>query len=327
MAKQNPSDLFRTLKPHIKKNAGPLSGAQRGEGMVQMRKNRTGDVYLLNNRTSQAWQIVGKGRLTMWNASDIEVASLNSIPEDVRDQALRLESPYYIGVEQFANSVALVVWTVEPDGLYWADEDGFGAENGAEVNLCAFVDTNANILIPFQPMDEAMTKQYRRQAVAIQRSLSNPDEMVEYVCLQPGLTLPPEENRNLAAHTDLLDTIISGAMYRLKAMADNIDQCPDYEGVIGVDTVLNPTPEHLSLCLVGTQEDDDPLKFNFKMQVALSRPERQNCVCQIDFESYTVDEIRLVLSDPDTVGILREHFMSAVDWLYSDKSGAPYAES
>lgn len=41
------------------------------------------------------------------------------------------------------------VWMVQPDGSYWADEDGFGAENAVEIELYAKFDKNGKFTTPF----------------------------------------------------------------------------------------------------------------------------------------------------------------------------------
>lgn len=39
---------------------------------------------------------------------------------------------------------------VQPDGLYWEDEDGFGMEDNVEINLCAKFDKNGQFVTKFQ---------------------------------------------------------------------------------------------------------------------------------------------------------------------------------
>ena len=41
-------------------------------------------------------------------------------------------------------------WQLQPDGWYWADEGGFGAEKDLEVILYTFVDLEGNFTGPFQ---------------------------------------------------------------------------------------------------------------------------------------------------------------------------------
>jgi len=56
---------------------------------------------------------------------------------------------------QFYTSVQLrpdgrwrILWTIQPDGLYWAD-DGFGAGNDEEIILCAHLDADGRFTGPF----------------------------------------------------------------------------------------------------------------------------------------------------------------------------------
>ncbi len=48
------------------------------------------------------------------------------------------------------NGHHLVIWTVQPDGWYWADEGGFGAEDDDEVRLYSYLDENGSFTIPFR---------------------------------------------------------------------------------------------------------------------------------------------------------------------------------
>ena len=44
---------------------------------------------------------------------------------------------------------AVVEWTICPDGRYFADEDGFGAEDCDELTATAVIDRKGQVLIPF----------------------------------------------------------------------------------------------------------------------------------------------------------------------------------
>ena len=41
-------------------------------------------------------------------------------------------------------------WELQPDGRYWDDDDGFGAEHDSELILCADMDKNGDFVTPFQ---------------------------------------------------------------------------------------------------------------------------------------------------------------------------------
>lgn len=44
----------------------------------------------------------------------------------------------------------LMLWEIQPDGEYWRDEDGFGAEDDPEVTLYTYVDLDGNFTGPFR---------------------------------------------------------------------------------------------------------------------------------------------------------------------------------
>lgn len=44
----------------------------------------------------------------------------------------------------------LMVWTVRPDGRYWMDHDGFGAEDYEDIRLYTYIDRNGDFVSPFK---------------------------------------------------------------------------------------------------------------------------------------------------------------------------------
>lgn len=51
---------------------------------------------------------------------------------------------------RFADGRYLMVWTVRPDGRYWEDDWGFGAEDYEDVCLYSIIDQNGNFVQPFR---------------------------------------------------------------------------------------------------------------------------------------------------------------------------------
>ncbi|MCD8217278.1 MAG: hypothetical protein LUD01_04410 [Clostridiales bacterium] len=47
------------------------------------------------------------------------------------------------------DGLAEIIWMVQPDGRYWADDDGFGMENDMEIELCAKIDKTGQFVTPF----------------------------------------------------------------------------------------------------------------------------------------------------------------------------------
>ncbi len=47
------------------------------------------------------------------------------------------------------DGLAELIWTVQPDGMYWMDDDGFGMENDEEIVLSAKMDKQGRLVTPF----------------------------------------------------------------------------------------------------------------------------------------------------------------------------------
>ena len=70
-------------------------------------------------------------------------------------------------VSTFKDGIAAVQWCLQPDGRYYADEDGVGATRDFEIWVTAFIDKSANLHIPFQPMTKEQKALYQEQSRAL----------------------------------------------------------------------------------------------------------------------------------------------------------------
>lgn len=75
---------------------------------------------------------------------------------------------------KFKNGITAIIWTLYPDGQYFADEDGYGAENNREERVVAIMDTNLNIIEPFRPIEDLgeylNILRSRQQAIKVQNA-------------------------------------------------------------------------------------------------------------------------------------------------------------
>lgn len=102
------------------------------------------------------------GKIVFAEEKDInwEDSTIKTYENSVRG----LWSSYYLGGSDFKNGVALVSWTILPDGGYFADENGFGAEDNEEVNIHCYIDKKGKVIIPFQAMTENQIEEFRKIA-------------------------------------------------------------------------------------------------------------------------------------------------------------------
>ena len=54
----------------------------------------------------------------------------------------------------------LMIWQVQPDGRYWADEDGFGMTSDVEIDLYTFIDEKGRFTAPFRVYRVGSRKYY-----------------------------------------------------------------------------------------------------------------------------------------------------------------------
>ena len=85
---------------------------------------------------------------------DIDYNSLEGI-EHTGD-AYRMEVDY-AGMgrySDFHDEICALYWMLYPDGMYFADEDGFGMEDNDEVEIYCVIDKDFNVLRPFRPVGD-----------------------------------------------------------------------------------------------------------------------------------------------------------------------------
>jgi hypothetical protein len=52
--------------------------------------------------------------------------------------------------EKINDEKFIMVWTIRPDGFYWMDSWGFGAEDYESVSLYSYIDAKGNFMAPFR---------------------------------------------------------------------------------------------------------------------------------------------------------------------------------
>ena len=122
-----------------------------GEGMVFCAKYNTDAVYLINTNEEKVIQLVDEeGNMVAFTKDDVDESVIKLDVDS--DNAANLKAHYRFFVYNYKNGQAEVEWTVMPDGRYFADEDGFGAENCSELIAVAIINKDGKLLKPFKPL-------------------------------------------------------------------------------------------------------------------------------------------------------------------------------
>lgn len=121
--------------------------------------------YLINHKEKTAYELMNSSlTLKFIEEKDVDWEGVNTLENNHNAYTF---SAYYqrFAVEAFKDGVALVVWTLYPDGRYFMDEDGFGMEDNEESVVYGFIDTHANVVVPFQARSWEELEKQRPEAV------------------------------------------------------------------------------------------------------------------------------------------------------------------
>ena len=131
----------------------PYEQRDLGEGMTLV--NQTiGEYwkprYLMDKEARCAYEFMSIDEvLQIVTDEDIDWDSMKGLPQDAFDRA-KAHSFHFPGhVYQYKNGVAEVRWQLNPDGMYYRDEDGFGMTDDEEINLYGAIDRKGKVVKKF----------------------------------------------------------------------------------------------------------------------------------------------------------------------------------
>lgn len=106
--------------------------------------------YLMDKEARCAYEFMSIDEvLQIVTDEDVDWDSLKGLPQDAFDRA-KAHSFHFPGhVYQYKNGVAEVEWQLNPDGMYYRDDDGFGMTDDEEINLYGAIDRKGKVVKKF----------------------------------------------------------------------------------------------------------------------------------------------------------------------------------
>ena len=134
--------------------------------------------YLIDNRNSRAYEIMdGNMDFVNFTTEDIDWDSIRQLPDKAIQRAQQMSARFPTFIRGFRNGVAVVAWQLNPDGLYYMDDDGFGMTADEEITVYGFIDSAMDVLVKFQYIgdDSRQLENMRLEAEALlkERSADN----------------------------------------------------------------------------------------------------------------------------------------------------------
>lgn len=124
-----------------------------GDGYyLEYREERNGlggyhpvDIVLKNSHDPNCKFIVTNGHGDFVNFPGAEEGPWMKHVRGVFWQTVR----FTFSVSKYVDGICYVTWLVQPDGRYYADDDGFGAEHDVEIELYSMMNQKGQFVCPF----------------------------------------------------------------------------------------------------------------------------------------------------------------------------------
>ncbi len=156
----SPSDLYKELLKPCYDMPPYQRLSDMGEGMEIVKEfigGYWGERFLINHNARTAYMLMTRDRrLCFVNEIDVNWNDVRSLENN--SNAYSYSAEYQFSVYMFEEGVALVRWTLYPDGRFFMDEDGYGMEHCRESTLYGYIDRHAHVVLPFaaKSMKEAV---------------------------------------------------------------------------------------------------------------------------------------------------------------------------
>lgn len=134
-----------------------LEGVIVGEGIVFL-GNSNEKLFVFNSHTGEMRKLVQANCLLVGD-EDIDLEAISHVCQHGYNNA-STKALKYGGLSRWGNfscGITALSWTLYPDGMFFADEDGFGMEDNDEEVVYAIIDTHFNVIEPFRPIDDIDT--------------------------------------------------------------------------------------------------------------------------------------------------------------------------
>lgn len=107
--------------------------------------------FLVDHNAKCAYEFMSSDEsLCTVGVDDIDWASLEGLPEKIVDRAHCRDAHFPTSVLRYKNGVAEVCWEINPDGMYYRDEDGYGMTDDEEVDLRGSIDRKGRVVEKFR---------------------------------------------------------------------------------------------------------------------------------------------------------------------------------
>lgn len=120
-----------------------------GEGM-SIKITSDAEYTIRNNQTGKERTFVSSDSKLLVDDNDIDFDAIKAIYD--RDKAYEKSAQYgFHRVADFKDGICRLMWIIYPDGMYFADSDGYGMKDNSEERAICTINKDLEIIEPFRP--------------------------------------------------------------------------------------------------------------------------------------------------------------------------------
>ena len=129
-------------------------GFQVGEGIIFTGRNND-ELIAFNSQTGKMRKLSSNGQVLI-SDEEIDLEAIRKGCPHGYNNACQKKLKYgnLSRWGDFLGGITALSWTLYPDGIYFADSDGYGMEDNDEEQIYAIIDTDLNIIEPFRPIHD-----------------------------------------------------------------------------------------------------------------------------------------------------------------------------
>ena len=107
--------------------------------------------YLLDNKAKKAFRIINENmKLVSVMDADIDWESLKALPINMLNKVRQRDACFPTMIRGFHHGVAEIEWQINPDAMYFMDEDGYGMSHDEKIVLYGEINRNGKIVSKFK---------------------------------------------------------------------------------------------------------------------------------------------------------------------------------
>lgn len=111
------------------------------------------ELWLKNTKTEVVRQLYVGDYIRGFNDSDFDWKAIEMLEHNRNAYSGEMRYGKISRWDNFIDGYCAFCWTLYPDGRYFADSDGYGAEDDDEVEIYTILNNDLEVVVPWKPMD------------------------------------------------------------------------------------------------------------------------------------------------------------------------------